>query len=128
MAGPSPANTLPPRLPTYPASTEIVARQLVLHRDVERVDVRRPLLARQRARKHAVRQRELAVRGNRREHRRRRTLREVEHALEVLRRVQLLHRQHRQVLRHAVAEQRSEDADVEASAVTGASTVFSVSW
>ena len=49
-----------------------------------------------------------------------RTRRQREHAIEVRRRVQLLHGEDRQVLRHAVAEQRSEDADVVDAAVAAA--------
>ena len=48
---------------------------------------------------------------------RRRALGQGEDALEVGGRVQCLARQHRQVLRHAVAEGRAEDADVVAAAV-----------
>ena len=58
IAGPSPANTSRPRLPTYPASIDIDERQLMLDHDVERVDGRRTLLLGQRAREDAVGQRE----------------------------------------------------------------------
>mgnify|MGYP003693586857 CR=1 FL=1 len=99
---------------------DMVLGQLPLHHHVERVHRRRPLLLRKGAREHAVRQRELAVLRDRGEDGRRRSLREREHAVEVLRRVELLHRQHRQVLRHAVAEERSEHAEVVAAAVAAA--------
>ena len=51
---------------------------------------------------------------------RRRSLREVEDRIEVARRLQRLDRQHGQVLRDVVAEDRTEDADVVAAAVAHA--------
>ena len=67
-------------------------------------------------------------RRHRRERRRRRALREVEHAVEVLGAFSSWTDEHRQVLRHAVAEERAEHADVVASAVPARRTVFSSNW
>jgi len=97
-----------------------VGRQLALHRHVVRVDRRWMLCVRQRAGEHAVRQAEQTIARYRREYRRGRPIFQVEHRREVLRRIQRLCRQYRQVLGDGVAEDRSEDAEIVAAAVARA--------
>ena len=103
-----------------------VAAQLMLHRQVPGVVRRQAQLLREDERGHAVRQHRASVRpfgcllrmvaGSSA----RRPLRQVEDRVEVARRLQRLNAQHRQVLRHVVTEDGSEDADVVAAAVAHA--------
>ena len=60
------------------------------------------------------------------EHRAWRPRRQVEHAIEVVGRVEILDRQNRQVLRDAVAEDRSEHAEVVAASVAASDDRFLV--
>ena len=98
----------------------------MLHRQVPGVVRGQAQLLRKDERGHAVGQHRAAVRPvrltveDRRRIERGRPLRKVEDRVEVARRLQRLNRQHRQVLRHVVPEDRAEDADVVAAAVAHA--------
>ena len=94
--------------------------QLALQGDVPRVHRGRPLLARHDQRLDAVGPDEGPIRVRLHRARRRRPVRQIEDRPELARAGHVLRRQHRQVLGDGVTEQRAEDADVVAAAVTAA--------
>src|SRR5262249_34333174 len=88
-------------------------RELVLDGQVPGVERRQFDLLWSSPRENTVRQLESArLRVRLREDWRRRTRSERKYAVEIARRVETLRREHRQVLRHRMAENRAEDSDV----------------
>ena len=129
IAGPSPANTLPPRLPTYPTSSDIVDVSSRWTVTLNASTCGGRCFSGSARAKTPFGSGNSPFDGTSGKTGGGGPLREVEDAVEVLRRVQLLDREHGQVLRHAVPEERSEHADVVAAAVAGRGcTVFSLIW